>query len=657
MLAFAADACLEAWARAQQEPGTWASFYDARLALQAIINGIWLGFAVNYAREDRSLILRRAWPSLLAVSLLPVAVMILYPAQLAEIVRLTETNEIRLRLLPAAKVVNGALLLGAVLILMNLERTFRAAVGTTQWRIKFLVLGLAVVFGARIYTRSQALIFSGHSTALLQFETIAVIVGCALIAIAYFRRGFEQMEVYPSRAVLHTSLTVLLVGSYLFVVGVLAQLVARSGGAGSFQLVALLVLCGVICLAVLLLSERLRQRLGNFVSHHFQRPRYDSRLIWSRFTESASRANDEGSLCFAAVNLIAQTFNIMSAAIWLFDENRERLTLCASTSPSRGRGESVLFSAVALSVHRKIFSLERRREMWAEDLRSLSESQFQTGGDRLCVPIIAAERCLGVVLLADRVRGVAYSLEELELLQCIGDQIASGLLNLQLGREILLAKELEAFQTISAFFVHDLKNAASTLNLMLQNLPVHFDNPEFRRDALRSIGETSSRINQIIERLSSLRNKLELRAEELDLNVIIQETIGTIEGDGVEVVTELQAVPPISADREQLRSVVTNLLLNARDALGGRGRIEVRTAQRENCVTLAVEDNGAGMTPEFVRDSLFRPFKTTKKKGIGIGMFQTKIIVEAHGGSVRVKSELEKGTSIQVALPCHRQTV
>jgi hypothetical protein len=62
----------------------------------------------------------------------------------------------------AGKIVNVAILVGTVLVLMNLERTFRSAVGTMQWRIKFLILGLAVIFGARIYTRSQALVFSGH---------------------------------------------------------------------------------------------------------------------------------------------------------------------------------------------------------------------------------------------------------------------------------------------------------------------------------------------------------------------------------------------------------------------------------------------------------------------------------------------------------------
>jgi signal transduction histidine kinase len=93
------------------------------------------------------------------------------------------------------------------------------------------------------------------------------------------------------------------------------------------------------------------------------------------------------------------------------------------------------------------------------------------------------------------------------------------------------------------------------------------------------------------------------------------------------------------------------MVLNAREALGAGGRIEVRTQQRGNRVVLSVIDNGCGMTPAFVRDSLFRPFQSTKKKGLGIGLFQSRAIVLAHGGGVQVESEVGKGTSFHASFP------
>jgi putative PEP-CTERM system histidine kinase len=242
------------------------------------------------------------------------------------------------------------------------------------------------------------------------------------------------------------------------------------------------------------------------------------------------------------------------------------------------------------------------------------------------------------------------------LLKCIGIQVAARLLNLRLGEELVLAKQLEAFQVMSAFFVHDLKNVVSSLSLTLQNLPTHFDDAEFREDALNGIAASANRVNHLIGRLSILRNKLELKPVEFDLNRLVVEALESLNWvPEVELVRELRPVPRIFADAERLRDVVTNLLLNARDALERGGQIRVLTSQRDFHAVLSVTDNGCGMSPAFLRDSLFRPFHTTKKEGLGIGLFQSRIIVEAHGGSIQVESEPGKGSTFNVILPLPRE--
>ena len=214
-------------------------------------------------------------------------------------------------------------------------------------------------------------------------------------------------------------------------------------------------------------------------------------------------------------------------------------------------------------------------------------------------------------------------MDELDLLKCIGDQITASLLNLRLTNELVLGKEMEAFRTMSAFFVHDLKNTASSLTLMLKNLPVHFDNPEFREDALRGIANTAGRIDSMISRLSVLREKLVLHPVASDLNQLVTESLDRLDGiPQVTVTRELRPLPKILVDREQIQSVVTNLVLNAKDAMGTGGRIHVQTDQRDGRAIFSITDNGCGMSPAFVKESLFRPFHSTKKKGLGIGMFQ-----------------------------------
>jgi putative PEP-CTERM system histidine kinase len=516
---------------------------------------------------------------------------------------------------------------------------------------------LGIIFGARIYSATQTLLFSKGILVLSNVDSAALLVGCSLIVVAFLRNGFGEIDVYPSRAALHTSLTFVLAGAYLFVVGVLAQVVARTGKADAFQLQALMVLLAFAALAVALLSNRLRQKIGSLVSRHFKRPQYDFRQIWTRVTHSMSSAFSQPAMCAAAAKLVSETFNVLSVSIWLLDE--ERLVLGACTSRSANEASTVLQDPqqnfASIRMLKKPFDLEKAKGAHVEALKQISFNQFRTGGNRICVPLCAGSRCLGIAILADRVGGTPYTLEEFDLLKCIGDQVAVGLLNLQLTDEITCGKELEAFQAMSAFFVHDLKNAASTLSLTLKNLPLHFDDPAFRHDLLRGIGETADRINQLISRLTALR-RLELNLVEVDLNSLIDDAVKGLNGTAnVKVVRDLRLQPKVTLDRDQFGSVINNLLLNARDAVGSEGEVRIQTARDDEWAVISVADNGCGMTPEFVRSALFRPFQTTKKKGLGIGMFQSKMIVEAHHGRILVKSEPRVGTTFRIMLPLNHQ--
>jgi signal transduction histidine kinase len=181
---------------------------------------------------------------------------------------------------------------------------------------------------------------------------------------------------------------------------------------------------------------------------------------------------------------------------------------------------------------------------------------------------------------------------------------------------------------------------------------VHFDNPAFRGDALRAIGNTARRIDEMIARLSALRYRPEFVPEKTDISRLVAECVESITDlAGVELARDLQSLPPILVDREHIRSVITNLIINARDATGPSGRILVSTAWQADRAVVTVSDNGCGMTAEFVENSLFRPFQSTKKDGLGIGMFQARMVVEAHRGTIGVESTPGKGTTIRLSFP------
>jgi len=630
------------------------------LIVESFIPAAWLSFSLTYSRGDYHESLTRWRIPLTVVALLPIALSLGFHQQLLELAPVGPAGEeFQLRLGAMAKALNVIHLVALVWVLMNLEQTFRSAVGTTRWRIKFVVLGVAVIFGARIYVRSQALLFSTYNIQWSGVESSALVIGCLLLAVAYVRTGFAEVDLYPSRALLRSSLTFFIVGGYLFIVGVLANIVRRFGGGESFQLAAFVLLLGVAGLGVLLLSDRLRQRVRGFVGLHFARSQHDSVRIWTEFSLRLANVKDQSGLCTVSASLVAETFEVLAVTTWLLDEQKDQFILGASTAPQPGETVTGNPPAAAsgavvagLRARSSPFDVEGVEEPWAEELRRLNPTTFPNGGNRWCVPLRAGEQTLGALVLADRVNGAGYTAEELQLLQCIGDQVTSVLLNLRLANEVARSRELEAFRTMSAFFVHDLKNAAASLNLMLKNLPVHFDDPAFRQDALRGIGNTARRIDEMIGRLTALRQRPTFKPVEADLNQLVSEALDRLDQmPQVELTRELGPLPRILADSEQIRSVVTNLVLNARDALGPEGRIRLRTEHLGGSVVLSVMDNGCGMSAAFLKDSLFRPFQSTKKKGLGIGMFQSWMIVEAHGGSIRVESETGQGSTFWVSLP------
>ncbi len=628
------------------------------LAAMAFLPGTWLFFSLSYGRGNYHDFLRRWRFALAAAFLIPIGTAVFFRDQL--IVAAGQTDGHWMFTLGRAGVaLNLFFLAGSILVLMNLERTFRAAIGTMRWRVKFMVLGLGILFVVRSYVASQTLLFHAISPPLQVLNALVLLAACLLVSRSLLRRGHFEVDIYPSHSLLQKSLTALLAGIYLIIIGVFANVAVSLGGDNAFATKAFFILIALVLLTVLLLSDRVQLWVSRFVSRHFQRPQYDYRNLWRKFTEATASCIDEDELCQATIKLTSNIFHVLSVTILLTDENREQLNFAASTSLSGLKTgelnlekEEVGELFAGLKQKPEPFDIDQLREQWVAILKTIHPSEFVKGGRRICVPLSAGGELLGLMILGDRIGGIPFLGQDFDLLKCIADEVAAHLLNTRLSKKLLQAKEFEAFQTMSAFFVHDLKNAATALNLMLQNLPIHFDDPAFRRDALRGVSKSVAHINRLIERLTMLRHELKIKPSEGDLNEWISQLLTDLEKNvGANLVKEFKPLPKISFDREQLLKVVTNLTLNAKEASRDDGQILVTTNQVNGWAVLSVSDSGCGMNPEFINQSLFRPFQTTKKNGIGIGMFQSKMIVEAHRGKIEVQSEPGKGTTFRVYLP------
>jgi len=656
MLLLAAESALDYQVVAAASPSELGTWLRRSLWLKSLIPGVWLAFSLVYARGNQDEFLSHwKWP-LVAALLLPLLLILGCPERAFGVV------EIVFQLGLAGKVWVILVLMVTLAILVNLEKTFRASVGMARWRIKYLILGLALIFGVRIYTLSQMLLFSGYRSEFANLTLVGSLVACVLIGVGQTRSSCCEFNIYPSRAVLQGSVTLILAGAYFVSVGLLAKWVALLGGIANFPAQALVLLLGVVGVAVVLLSERSRMALRRFISRHFRRPEHDFRKIWTQFTRRTSSVLDAATLGKNAAEVIAESFHVLGVTVFRVDPETPGLEWLHSTETRGGMSRPRIHAGGldALATSGQPFVLEPEHAPWAEALGEACPKKFQHGGYRLVVPLVAAERLVGLVVLADRVNGMPYSHEELDLLKCIGDQLAGGLLNCTLSDEVVQAKELESFQTLSTFFVHDLKNAASGLSLMLQNLPIHFDDPAFRSDAIHGVQRTVERINQLILKLSSLRRELQLNTTPCRLDLLCAEVLNGLDATmdrKKHLERDLRTVPVQALDAEAMRSVVTNLVVNAREAVNGGGKVQVATRLEADGIKFVVADTGCGMTPEFVKKLLFRPFHSTKTNGLGIGMFQCKKIIEAHGGSISVESQSGTGTRFTIRLPLATTTL
>jgi putative PEP-CTERM system histidine kinase len=661
MVSLALEAVLTGVSVQAQLAETVIRWQRIRFVVGGFIPPIWLLFALSFTRENYMQSLERMKWLLVSCFGIPVVLGMGLNSGLVRGAILNESSVWILGLGWPGYFLQVFVVLMVVIVLMSLERTLRASRGHMRWQIKFMIVGLGSLFAVRIYTGGQTLLFRSVDMGLEVVNACTLIVAGALMIRSLLRLRVLSVDFYPSQTVLYSAFTLVLVGTYFIVVGVLANLVKHFDGGQSFAIRVFLVFLAFLGISILLLSDRFRHKIKRFIAIQMKRPQYDYRREWVRFTEETATITDVRNLCMTVARMVSDTLEVLSVTVWLLDEPHARLRPVGSTVFSEtGTGHRISEEGEA-----KLVQAMKDQEMpvdlddpnipWAYDLKLSMPDGFREARIRYCVPLSAGENLLGVVTLGERVEYKPFSFEEFDLLKTIVDQTAASLLNLKLSEDLRKAKEMEAFQTMSAFVLHDLKNLSSSLSLTMQNLPIHFENPDFRKDALHTIQGSVAKINDMCGHLSMLSKKIELKRAEIDLNGLTESTLRSLnECIKGSLLKKLQPIPRVSADPEQIEKVLTNLILNANEAVGNGGEIQVSTEQRDGWIVLSVVDNGCGISKEFMERCLFLPFKTTKKGGMGIGLFHSKMIVEAHQGRIEVQSEEGRGSTFRVMLPLHR---
>jgi putative PEP-CTERM system histidine kinase len=543
------------------------------------------------------------------------------------------------------------LLICLVFALAQIEAILRSARDPLRYRIKFVLLGIGAIAASHIYGSSAMLLFGRWPATDPVAEAAATVVSLALVGFGLLRSrlrdAIERVAISPQ--MVHGSLTVLVVGLYLLAVGAGGALIRISGIAYGGAIREVVVFVAVLALAVGVSSRGARLELRRLVARHFLRSRYDYRTKWREVTDIFEASASEESILDRLLQLLGQTFAARRISVWLrfdADQRYHRIRSVNTEAPSPPLPTS----------HPVVARLAASDQPLSTDVAYPGAEEFLAATRAaLCIPITAGHELIAFIALSAPPRGESYGDDDRDLLRAIARHAAVLLAHARLGEERRAAAELDALHRFSAFCMHDLKNLAARLWLVTQNAAVHGDDPAFREAASRTVEHTAREMSSLIAKLS-LRSPVVGQRESIQLDALLAEILRSIDPELTSALSLPAApLPPVMAVKSEIEQVVLNAVLNARQALDQRGRrlgpedFGVAVERCRDHVVVTVTDRGAGMDADQLR-TLFRPLRTTKAGGLGIGLYESRRLIETNNGRLIVESEPDMGTRVRIEL-------
>jgi hypothetical protein len=450
-----------------------------------------------------------------------------------------------------------------------------------------------------------------------------------------------------SKTLAYRSIVIGAVGIYLIGLGLAGEGMRYLGVSSQRVFFAAIALLGGVALGAVILSETLRRKARVFLHKNFYKAKYDYRKHWLDFTRALATARDEQTLYHSILKAYCETFSIRGAALFLREGEGGNFR-CAAVNElsSLNDIEKENPLAVYLEQHRWVYNREEHPDVLSEDLR-FHEIHFG-------VPLLFERSLAGFILLGPPIDPKEmYIYEDLDLMKVMARQATSVIFNFKFAEHLSAERELAAVGKVSAFVMHDLKNSVSNLALVVENARNYMADPDFQADMLETLDNSVRRMKGLIERLRNFEKKTCLELASCDLSALVAETALEIPK---KCITWEGAPTRCTIDRSEIAKVVQNLLLNALDATAGNGPVRLEVGC-DGMAFIRCLDQGCGMSAEFIRERLFKPFATTKQKGFGIGLYQCRQIVEAHAGRIEVKSTPGEGTEFTVWLPLANQLI
>jgi len=552
-----------------------------------------------------------------------------------------------------SNLVFSAFLAMAVLGLLLLEQIFRNSNEGERWSVKYLCLGLGILFAYDFFMYAEALLFRQLDSNLWQARGIVISMTAIFVAIGFVRidRPDNSQRLYLSHHVAFHSVTLLAAGIYLLAMALAGYFIRYLGGSwGGVLQITFLCAAGLL-LIVLLFSGQIRARTRVWLSKNFFSYKYDYRVEWLQFTQTLASGGD--NLPENIIRAIAHLTQSPAGLLWSKADSGQ-FELCANWEITAPDNTNSLPSLPQwLQQTEWIVDLKE----WAQSPDLYSELEIppiisEMPRAWLIIPLMFGEQLEGILLLCESELQPGLNWEDRDLLKVAGRQAASHLVQHQANLALVESRQFEAFNRLSAYVIHDLKNILAQQSLIVSNAARHRSNPAFIDDVISTIENSVARMTRLMEQMrSGVRSQ---KGKPLALCDLLQEAVTRRQKTSPAPVLQTCDIDlVVEADREQLLTVFTHIIQNAQEATTSKGRVNVRLQYDDHLAVLEIEDDGVGMDADFLRNRLFKPFDSTKGlTGMGIGAFESREFVRGLGGDIQVTSTPDTGSLFRILLPC-----
>lgn len=600
-----------------------------------------------FSADGRSASLKPVRPVIIALVMVQLlqAVVLLIGALLGG------AGEVDRTVFEASALIDMLVAIGALMLLHNL---YAGAAAGLRPVLRWTGMALTGIFAYDLNLHTLA--YLGGETPRLLGDIRGLVAGgmAALFALGMNAAG-ARVQFSPSRAVTFRTLSLLLIGGYLVGMVLVTKSLALLGGdvARASQIVFLVV--AILAAAIALPSPRMRAWLRVTATKHLFQHRYDYRQEWLRFTRTIGHSGTGGASLEERVVKALADITESPAGLLLMPNEQAQLELTA-----RWNWPTIAVPAVAgefalsglLEQHSLVLALDEARAgtehhgeaahvpawlMEAEDAWALA-------------PLTHFDRLVGVIVLARPRAARQLDWEDFDLLRVAGQQLASYLAE-QAGHQALMdASRFDEFNRRMAFVMHDIKNLVSQLSLLAANAEKHAENPAFRADMLVTLRNSADKLSALLARLGRYGSGQVAELAPIDLVALARGIADRFAGVHPIALTR-DAPVQVMGDREALEQALIHLVQNAIDASAPGQPVFLDVTASGLSGTIEVVDAGKGMSPEYVRTGLFKPFVSSKPGGFGIGAFEARELVRAMGGRISVESREGLGTRFAVVLP------